>query len=646
MELYEKVDMETLINIPYHAKLYLFDEATKKEYTITAPGRATVSVMLRDKRNTVGNLTQQYINTLLAQAKSGNTITGVRVSDHATVTREMYEADETGLEAIKQKVEGKKRDSSMDIDIDLDIDMDMDIDFGKFTGKDLVNAYQDFRQECMKTYTNFVREAWKEYKGEPPMRIPEEKEVPPMILPEDDSEDGEAIVLDQTALNELKGEKTEMGEETNSWFSFLGKIGKKKDKKEKVTKTKEKKVKQEKKSKQLPIDKVVNTAEEKPVTPKAIAPISQVPEATNAIFSFSIFGTTYKVRLGEGNRFKMNGMTENDVANALEILAERKFDNLLYDCLKIRKDNNLSDWAYYQVLQELTNKFCGKGTNEATLLLGYIFSQSGYKIRLGRDDNKLVLLLASQHTIFNELSYRLDGDRFYLLGESIDHLCICRASFPNETGMSLIIPLAQQFTYLQSEERTIKSYRYPDFKVTVHTNNNLLKFYDTYLASSMNDELMTRWAMYANTPLAKDVKDELYPQLKSKLQGLSQLESVRRLLDWVQTGFEYKFDEETWGRDRAFFAEETLHYPFCDCEDRSILLSRLVRDLLGMKAILIYYPGHLAMAVHFDEEVNGDYITLNNERYTVCDPTYIHADVGRTMPNMDNSTARVILLQN
>ena len=211
--------------------------------------------------------------------------------------------------------------------------------------------------------------------------------------------------------------------------------------------------------------------------------------------------------------------------------------------------------------------------------------------------------------------------------------------------MSLVIPASQKFDLDQSEARTIKSRDYPDFQVTIHTNKNLLRFYDTYLSSCVNDELMTRWAMYANTPLAEDVQKELYPQLRSKLQGLSQLESVTRLLNLIQTGLVYEYDEKVWGRDRAFFAEETLYYPYCDCEDRSILLSRLVRDLVGLKAILVYYPGHLAMAVHFTENVTGDYIMLNGEKYHVCDPTYIAAAVGRTMPGMDNSQARVILLQ-
>jgi hypothetical protein len=99
------------------------------------------------------------------------------------------------------------------------------------------------------------------------------------------------------------------------------------------------------------------------------------------------------------------------------------------------------------------------------------------------------------------------------------------------------------------------------------------------------------------------------------------------------------------GHDRAFFAQETLYYPYCDCEDRAILFSRLVRDLVGLDVVLLYYPGHLAAAVGFNNDERGDYLTYKNRKYVVCDPTYINAGVGRTMPGMNNQEAQVIALK-
>jgi hypothetical protein len=161
----------------------------------------------------------------------------------------------------------------------------------------------------------------------------------------------------------------------------------------------------------------------------------------------------------------------------------------------------------------------------------------------------------------------------------------------------------------------------------------------------LDNNIMTKWSIYANTPLSKDVKEQLYPQLKPLINDKTQLEAVNILLNWVQTGFEYEYDDKVWEGDRVFFAEESLNYPFCDCEDRSILFTRLVRDLIGLKCILVFYPGHLAAAVNFTDSVNGDYIQLNGQKYIVSDPTYIGASVGMTMPEMDNKTAKVILLE-
>jgi hypothetical protein len=41
--------------------------------------------------------------------------------------------------------------------------------------------------------------------------------------------------------------------------------------------------------------------------------------------------------------------------------------------------------------------------------------------------------------------------------------------------------------------------------------------------------------------------------------------AANMLLNWVQMGLTYAYDEKVWGHDRAFFAEESLFYPFCDC---------------------------------------------------------------------------------
>lgn len=84
----------------------------------------------------------------------------------------------------------------------------------------------------------------------------------------------------------------------------------------------------------------------------------------------------------------------------------------------------------------------------------------------------------------------------------------------------------------------------------------------------------------------------------------------------------------------------------CDCEDRAILLTKLVRDILGLDCLLVYYPGHLATAINFgDESVKGDYIELNGRRFVIADPTIDYAPVGVSMSIVDKDAAKVLLLE-
>ncbi len=116
------------------------------------------------------------------------------------------------------------------------------------------------------------------------------------------------------------------------------------------------------------------------------------------------------------------------------------------------------------------------------------------------------------------------------------------------------------------------------------------------------------------------------------------------LLNFVQTTFDYATDQEQFGYERPLFGDESIYYPKNDCEDRSIFYSILVRDLLGLDVVLVHWPGHLATAVAFSETVAGDYFTLDGRRYTICDPTYIGASVGETMPQFKNESAKLVRL--
>ncbi len=375
-----------------------------------------------------------------------------------------------------------------------------------------------------------------------------------------------------------------------------------------------------------------------------IAPVREDPTINTRTLSFNYFGSPVQVRIPSESTFSVGSVSADALASAWSRLSEPQFAPMVADIQKLKTQMQLCDWAYLQLIDAFAKTY-SKNRNEATLLTAYLFSQSGYKIRLASTSSGLEMLYNSRHNLLEHPYYILDGEYYYPLDKNVSgNISICEAKFAKEKSLSLWVNSLPQIEKTTTPSRHVSSKRYLDFSVDYTVNKNLVDFYNTYPTSVLGTDFMTRWAMYAETPVSDHVRATLYPQLKSMIAGLDQLQAVERLLNWIQTGFVYEYDDKVWGGDRAFFPEETLYYPYCDCEDRSILLTRLVRDLLGLKCMLIYYPGHLAAAVAFNSPVSGDYITVSGTRYTVTDPTFIGAPVGRTMTGMDNTSAKVILL--
>ena len=149
-------------------------------------------------------------------------------------------------------------------------------------------------------------------------------------------------------------------------------------------------------------------------------------------------------------------------------------------------------------------------------------------------------------------------------------------------------------------------------------------------------------AVYYKTPMSKELKSALYPPLQAAIKGKSEKDAANILIDFVQNSFQYQTDGEQFGYEKTFFMDENFYYPACDCEDRAILFSNLVKDLLGLDAVLLDYPNHIASAVRFNEDISGDYILLDGKKYLICDPTYIGAPIGMCMDRFKSVPPEII----
>ena len=570
--------------------------------TAAATAQATTPAdTVKAKGKSAAQLTQQYVKYLRQTATNEVKPVMARQGDHASVTRDSTSVDESqrvdpsvfgGKTSQQRPPQGGQRPPRGQQKPGGNQNMrDRFEQFKKGSQK----KYDDFRAECNKKYAQFLRQAWAKFNGEDPVPEPQELQpVPPEQAPE-----------------------------PNAIWPF---------------KSRRHKAKQVKEYHPDP-------------QPQPVAPVPEVREESQPNwFTFGYCGTEMKVRLDQRNKFSLpDGRDNNRVADLWAECSGQKFNNVIHDCLNLRSDYRLGDWAYLKMLEALGNAFYGAGSNEATFFTAFVYCQSGYKMRFAStSDGKLRMLYATKSVIYEKPYFQMDGTNYYTLSGQDTSLSISNARFDKESNMDLYMTVEQALAQNRSNNRIIKARDFEDLSVSVTINQNQLAFYDTYPSSYVGGNVMTRWAMYANTPLEEEVKRQIYPTLKKHLEGKTELQQVSMLLNFVQTGLEYAYDEDVWGHDRAFFAEESLFYPFCDCEDRAILFTRLVRDLVGLDAILVFYPGHLASAIHFNEKFTGDYIQAEDGRqFMVCDPTYIGSWPGQTMPRYkdSNDSAQFILLK-
>lgn len=397
----------------------------------------------------------------------------------------------------------------------------------------------------------------------------------------------------------------------------------------------------------VPIKDVIPRPDVEPEPrPEPVVPIKEQPVINIPTVQFYLYGTECKVRFDAANAARLGAISVDAVADMWEKLYEED-ENLTYDCLYIRDSLHLCDWAYISLCVAAAAAIYPDSPNDATMLQAYLLIQSGFDVLFGQNKSATALysVISADSALYEYEYYLINNRRYYPL-QDVDEsgLFVMGEPFPESKPFRLDVTEEQLFAGRLSKERTLKSSGSSVVSATVKVNENLIDFYSSYPASVASEDFTTKWRFYANAPISRIAENGLYAKLKKVVENKSELEAVGIVLNFIQTAFEYGYDNDIWGKDRAFFADETLFYPYCDCEDRAILFSRLVRNWFGLETLLIYYPGHLATAVHFSTPVMGDYIEVDGKEYIICDPTYINAPVGVSMPDLENDKIIAIKL--
>ncbi|MFC2085076.1 hypothetical protein ACFLS9_08470 [Bacteroidota bacterium] len=392
-------------------------------------------------------------------------------------------------------------------------------------------------------------------------------------------------------------------------------------------------------------------SELKPVEP-AVQEIDPVeieylvdPEKNNNHFDVDFYGTSKTMMTETNFQIRSPGKIDKEyIGDFWELMSTKNYKDILIQTQNYNDKLNLNDWGYCMLLNKIGEKIYPSSPDLKHLLIWFLLNKSGYKARVGIIENKVYVFFPSENKIY--------GVPYFLTNESQEKLYVI--DFDNlESSLS-----GSLFTYnedypgadkildmniyrapnIEEDFKTTElSFTYKDikYKVPVEYNKSLIRFYKDYPYSNLE--------VYFNSAISNETKNSMISSLKYIIEDKPDPVAVNMLLRFVQTSFGYKTDQPNFGREKPLFREETIHYPYSDCEDRSILFSYLVKNILGLSVIGVDYPGHVATAVKFNLDVPGDYITYKGEKYIICDPTYTNAYIGMSMQKYKNTKPEKII---
>ena len=402
----------------------------------------------------------------------------------------------------------------------------------------------------------------------------------------------------------------------------------------------------------MPVKKPV---EEKPVTvlqpdtrPVPPAPVkpAPVPEQLRKGLKIRVdyFGTLitfyYDPALKKSLPYRLN---ESALSSFWSGLSKADYESLLEQINHQAKVLQLNDWGYTLLTNKLSERIYPGDKNRQALFTWFVLTKAGFKSRVAYDDRTVYLLIPSKQRMYEVTYFTFDNERYYAVSfdgrmNKPGRVYTYDGHYPGAVKKLDMAIQAKAAKGTNVEKRNL-SFEYGGKKYAIQAD------YEKARINYLNTYPQLDLALYFNSEVAEVAESPLLQQLAKQMDGMNETEAVNFLLRFVQTSFSYKTDDRQFGRENYLFPEETIFYPYSDCEDRSVLFAWLVKRLLSLDVIGLNYPGHVATAVQLNNPVKGDFVTHGGKRYTVADPTFINATVGMTMPEFKNSRPEVVLIR-
>ena len=371
--------------------------------------------------------------------------------------------------------------------------------------------------------------------------------------------------------------------------------------------------------------------------------ISQLPVLKNIPFC----GIKKQFRYPKEFNIKMQEQLDNkSVADYWRSISSKYYQGILEQAKYYKNAMNLNDWGYIQFLKKIAEGIYSNQRNEKHLFVWFFLIKTGYNVKAGIMGNQVFIFFPSVHKIYEisffrttdkgSVHYILDLDNLKNSGSG--YLYTYEQNYPG-TDKSLDMRILEFPNVSDKYNNKKLAWRsnQENYEINVQYNDGFIEYVKEYPYSDLT--------IYFNSTASPKFHSTIHSQLNKIINGKSEKEAVDILLAFVQNSFKYKTDQQQFGREKPLFLEETVHYPFSDCEDRAAIFSFLIKNLTGLEVVGVDYPGHVAVAVKFSNYSDGRKILYQGDEFTICDPTFMSATAGFEMPEYYNVNKNIIEIE-
>ena len=375
---------------------------------------------------------------------------------------------------------------------------------------------------------------------------------------------------------------------------------------------------------------IVPDSSKVPQTPKipTIPSVESTPQIAYTLYGMKLSLPAPKIDA------TLKNITPKEVARFWKQINESETKACVDALQQYSEKYQLGDWCTFKAVEAYCDAWAKGNVSASRVMMQYLMLSMGYDVRMAIAGNEVYLMFPFEQQVYDNNYLNVNNAKYYLYPKNLPNgSSIYSCSVPTDVDCGRQINLIVNPAYRLPHNNHPFALSSGSLSAQGNVNKNVIALLQEYPSMDVY--------CYAASVTDEEVRRSVVEQLKGQLSGMSEAEAANALLHFVQKAFEYKTDGQQFGEgvEKSFFFDETLYFPYCDCEDRSIFYAYLVHEILGLNVLLVEYPGHESTAVALSvAPPKAKSLTYKGRTYYICDPTYMGADIGMCMPRYIDTT--------